>query len=76
MQPGSSTKKTSAQFSSGSLKTRITKMADKGQLTTNGEKGRKRRYLKSYIDSLELRLRNECLSASEDHYDDDEGDFG
>lgn len=57
-------KETSTQFSPGSLKTRITKMADKGKLKTNGKKGRDRRFLKLDIDSLELRLRNKCLKMS------------
>jgi hypothetical protein len=59
-------KETSTKFSPGSLKTRITKMADKGKLRTNGKKGRDRRFLKLDIDSLELRLRNECLKLADD----------
>ncbi len=59
-------KETSTKFSPGSLKTRITKMADKGKLRTNGKKGRDRRFLKLDIDSLELRLRNECLKHGDD----------
>jgi hypothetical protein len=59
-------KETSTKFSPGSLKTRITKMADKGKLRTNGKKGRARRFLKLDIDCLELRLRNECLKLADD----------
>lgn len=59
-------KETSTKFSPGSLKTRITKMADKGKLKTNGKKGRDRRFLKLDIDSLELRLRNKCLEDGDD----------
>ena len=59
-------KETSTKFSPGSLKTRITKMADKGKLKTNGKKGRDRRFLKLDIDCLELRLRNEGLELADD----------
>ena len=59
-------KETSTKFSPGSLKTRITKMADKGKLRTNGKKGRGRRFFKLDIDCLELRLRNEGLELADD----------
>jgi hypothetical protein len=49
-------------------------MADKGKLRTNGKKGRDRRFLKLGIDSLELRLRNECLKLSQDEENENEDD--
>lgn len=57
---------TDSQYTVGSLKTRLSKMADKGKLKTNGEKRRNRRFSKSAIDSLELKLRNELLDEDED----------
>ncbi len=52
-------RETYSKYSEGSLKTRLSKMAGKGQLKTNGGKRRARRFAKSDIDSLELKLRNE-----------------
>lgn len=65
-------KETSSKFTLGSLKTRITKMADKEKLATNGKGGRDRRFLKSAIDTLELKLRNECLASSDEEDEEDE----
>ena len=56
---------TAPRFTEGSLKTRLSKMAGKGQIKTNGEKRRNRRFAKSGINSLELQLRNKDLKQGE-----------
>lgn len=55
-----------------SYKTLITRMADKGQLKTNGKSGRHRRFEPSAIDSLALSLRDSDLDSADD-FDDDDG---
>lgn len=68
-------KETASKYSETSLKKRITTMANKGRLKTNGKKHRERRYLKSDIDLLELKLRNECLKSSQDDDDMYDADY-
>lgn len=54
------------------LKSRITKMGQKGKLTTNGKTGREIRFLKSDINALELKLRNIGLDDNPDLDDSDD----
>lgn len=51
----------SDKISLGALKTRITRMADKGKLRTNGARGKARRFHISGINRLELDLRDQFL---------------
>ncbi len=65
-------KQTWDRHSYKSLKSRITKMGQKGKLTTNGKKGREIRFLKSDINALELKLRNVGLDDNSDLDDSDD----
>lgn len=55
-----------------SYKTLLTRMADKGQLKTNGKSGRDRRFEPHSIDSLALSLRDSDLDSADDFENDDE----
>ena len=65
-------RETSDTYSFEALKSKLSKLASKGKIATNGKKYRKIRFLKSAIDTLELKLRNDILAA--DSYLDDSDD--